>query len=154
MAKGQRSWSQRNRGDVELDVAHRSEPYRAIHYPPAVTLRDLHADWSWVVVLSNAAVGVWAIGAHWLAPLRLRALWWFVVAAEVAIFVQVGLGVALMTLQDVQPPQFHTFYGFVTLVFVAIFFAYRNQLRANLYLLYGLGSLFLMGMGIRSMVLA
>ncbi|MFN8052950.1 MAG: hypothetical protein U0Q22_16005 [Acidimicrobiales bacterium] len=119
-----------------------------------MTLRDVHADWAWVVILSNAAAGLWAIGAHWLAPLRARALWWFVVAAEGSIFVQVGLGVWLMAVQHVTPPQFHTFYGFVTLVFVAIFFAYRNQLRANLYLLYGLGSLFLMGMGIRAMILA
>ena len=118
-----------------------------------ITLRDLHTDWAWVVVISNAVVGVWSLGAHWWAPLRLRSLWWFVIAAEATIFVQVGFGVWLLSVQDVVAPRFHTFYGFVTLIFVAIFYAYRLQLRPYLYLLYGFGSLFLMGMGLRAIVL-
>ena len=117
------------------------------------TLRDVHADWAWVVISSNAAVGAWSLGAHWLAALRVRALWWFVVAAEIAIFVQVGLGVWMLSVQHIKAPDFHTFYGFVTLFSVLILFAYRNQLKPYLYLLYGLGSLFLMGLGIRAVVL-
>lgn len=118
-----------------------------------MTLRDLHTDWAWVVIVANGVVGLWSLGAHWLAPLRARVLWWFVIAAEVAIFVQVGLGVWVLSVQDVPAPPFHTFYGFVTLISVLILFAYRNQLRANLYLLYGFGSLFLMGLGLRAVVL-
>ena len=58
-----------------------------------------------------------------------------------------------MSVQNIPAPDFHTFYGFVTLISVMILFAYRNQLRAHLYLLYGLGSLFLMGLGLRAVVL-
>ena len=36
---------------------------------------------------------------------------------------------------------------------VAIVYSYRAQLRAQRYLLYGFGGLFLMGLGIRAMVL-
>ena len=140
--------AERHGGDDELDVTHRRGKYIA-----AVTVRDLHTAWAWVVIVSNAAVGVWSVGAHWWAPLRVRAMWWFVIAAEAAIFVQVGLGVWMLSVQHITAPDFHTFYGFVTLISVLILFAYRNQLRANLYLLYGLGSLFLMGLGLRAVVL-
>ena len=118
-----------------------------------MTLRDLHTGWAWVVIVANAIAGVWALGAHWWALLRVRALWWFVVAAEVTIFGQVGMGVWMLSVQHIEAPQFHTFYGFITLISVLILFAYRNQLRAHMYLLYGLGSLFLMGLGLRAVVL-
>lgn len=119
-----------------------------------MTLLDVHHDFAWFVVVSNAVTGLWALAAHRWAPFRRQALWWCVAIAEISIFVQVGMGVWLLSVQDIEAPTFHTFYGFATIVFVAIFYAYRAQLRAQLYLLYGLGGLFLMGMGIRSMILS
>ncbi len=117
-------------------------------------MRSLHTFWAWVVVLSNAGVGLWSLGAYWLAPLRARALWWAIAAAEVAIFVQVAIGVYMMAGQGIETPEFHMFYGFVALATVAILYSYREQLRPHLYLLYGGGSLFLMGLSIRAMFLA
>jgi hypothetical protein len=35
---------------------------------------------------------------------------------------------------------------------VAIIYSYRSQLKGKLYLLYGFGGLFLMGLGIRAML--
>ena len=105
-----------------------------------------------MVIIGNGLAGAWALGAHWLPSLRTRALWWFTGAVEVAIFVQVGLGVALQTGEDIEPPAFHSFYGFVALFAVAIIYAYRLQLRHRLYLLYGFGGLFLMGLGIRALL--
>jgi hypothetical protein len=113
-------------------------------------LRDLHEFWAWVMIVSNAIAGAWSLGAHWWAPLRVRAIWWFIVAAELTIVVQVCLGVGMVAGQDIEAPQFHMFYGFVALVSVGLLYAYRNALRANMYLLYGLGGLFLMGLGIRA----
>ncbi|MFV0318461.1 MAG: hypothetical protein ACK5O2_16055 [Microthrixaceae bacterium] len=116
-------------------------------------LLDIHVVWAWVVVCSNAAVGLWCLGAHWLAPLRVRQLWWAVIAAEVAIAMQVLLGVVLVAGEGIDAPEFHMFYGFIALVSVAILYSYRTQIKAWLYLLYGFGSLFLMGLAIRAMVL-
>ena len=87
-----------------------------------------------------------------MPALRTRALWWFTVAAELTIFVQVILGVAAMQVDDLQPAQFHMFYGFVAIFAVAIIYSYRQQMQHRLYLLYGLGGLFLMGLGIRAML--
>lgn len=115
-------------------------------------LRDLHAAWAWVMIIGNGLAGVWATTAHRLPQLRTRALWWFVAIVQTAVFVQVALGVALVAGQDMQVEQFHMFYGFVAIVAVAILYGYRSQLRHRLYLLYGLGSLFVMGLGIRAIL--
>ena len=109
------------------------------------TLLDLHEGWAWMVILGNAVAGLWALGAHWLEPLRTRALWWFTIVVEAAIFVQVALGVALVAGKDVEAPQFHMFYGFVAIIAVGIIYSYRQQLARYRYLLYGGGGLFLMG---------
>ena len=108
---------------------------------------------AWVVVVSNASAGLWALAAHWLPGLRHPALWWFTVAAELTIVAEVVLGVLLVTSQDREAPQFHMFYGFVALASVGIIYSYRQQLAAHKYLLYGLGGLFLMGLAIRAMII-
>ena len=115
-------------------------------------LHDAHSWWAWVVVVANGLVGLWALGAHWRAELRHPALWWCTAAAEVAIVIQVVLGVLLVTTEDRKAPQFHMFYGFVALASVGIIYSYRQQLAAYRYLLYGFGGLFLMGLAIRAMV--
>lgn len=118
-----------------------------------MTLRDLHADWSWVVVISNAVVGVWALGAHRWPPLRHPALWWSTIAAEGTIAVQVVLGVVLVAGQGYEVEQFHAFYGFLTLVAVGLIYSYKAQIDPWRYLLYGFGGLFIMGLAIRAMTL-
>jgi hypothetical protein len=119
-----------------------------------MTLRQVHADFSWVVVLTNAAVGLWALAAHHKEELRVPALWRATLVAEVTIFVQVSLGVALVALQDRNVAQFHAFYGFVAIATVGIVYSYRQQLAAHRYLLYGFGGLFLMGLAIRAMTIS
>jgi len=112
----------------------------------------VHQWWAWVVIGTNALAGVWALGANWWEALRRRELWWFTTAAELAIFVQVVLGVVMVSAQGIAVPQFHMFYGFVAIIAVAILYSYRAQLAAHRYLLYGFGGLFLMGLGLRAVV--
>ena len=118
----------------------------------ALLLKDLHANWTWVVIIGNGLAGVWSLGAHRIENLRTRALWWYIAFVEVAVFVQVGMGVALVNHYTLEFPQFHAFYGFVAIIAIAIIYSYRSQLKGKLYLLYGGGSLFLMGLGIRAML--
>jgi len=120
--------------------------------PVLATLAGIHRAWAWVVIVGNGLAGLWALGAVRWATLRTRALWWFTTAVELAVFVQVVLGVSMIAGHKVPDNlQFHVFYGFVTIVAIAIIYSYRNQLRDKLYLLYGLGGLFLMGLGIRAL---
>jgi hypothetical protein len=118
-----------------------------------VALRELHVAGAWVVVVGNAVAGSWALAAHRWPSLRHRGLWWLTAVAEIAIAVDVVLGVILVAREDREAPQFHMFYGFVALASVGIIYSYRQQLAGRRYLLYGLGGLFLMGLGIRAMVI-
>ena len=86
--------------------------------------------------------------------MRTRALWWFIALAESTVFVQVILGVIMVNKYKFEFPKFHAFYGFVALATVGIIYSYRHQLRNNLYLLYGLGGLFLMGLALRAVVIS
>lgn len=119
----------------------------------ATTLRDLHEHFAWFVIVGNGLAGVWALAAHRVDALRLRALWWFTALVQVSIFVQVGLGVGLQVGQDIEPPSFHLFYGFVAIIAVGMIYSYRAQMQPHRFLLYGFGGLFLMGLGIRAMLI-
>ena len=70
------------------------------------------------------------------------------------MFVQVALGVGMVAGQHVKAPQFHMFYGFVAIITVGIMYSYRQQLRARIHLWYGLTGLFIMGLGIRALLVA
>lgn len=119
----------------------------------ASALLGVHRGFAWVVVVGNGLVGLWALGAHRVDRLRSRALWFWTAVAEVAIVVQAILGVAVQSTDEIEAPGIHTFYGFIAIVSVAIIYSYRQQVPEHRYLLFGLGGLFLMGLGIRAMVL-
>jgi hypothetical protein len=117
------------------------------------TLLDLHNTMAWVLVGLNAAAGGWALAAHRFEGLRGRALWIFTGLAWGTIVVQVILGV-LLSNRDVEAPEFHEFYGFVALIAAALIYSYRPQVKPHQYLLFGLGNLFIMGLGLRAIHLA
>ena len=120
----------------------------------ALLLKDIHESWAWVVIIGNALAGAWALAAHRLTQLRSRALWWFTGGAEATILVQVIFGITMLNHYKLHAPKFHMFYGFVALIAVTILYSYRVQLKHKLYLLYGFGGLFVMGLGIRAMLVA
>lgn len=117
-------------------------------------LRTLHTTNAWFVIVGNGAVGSWALAAHWWPSVRHRWLWIATAVVEVAIVVEVVLGVALQADSDVALDEFHAFYGFVALATVGIVYSYRSQLQDYRYLLYGFGGLFLMGLGLRALQFA
>ncbi len=118
------------------------------------TVFGVHKLWAWVMIFGNAMAGLWSLAAHKVVSLRTRSLWWFTTAVQVSVFIQVGLGVWMVSHDKLNPPQFHLFYGFVAIIAVGILYAYRFQLKHRLYLLYGFGGLFIMGLGIRAMLKA
>lgn len=123
---------------------------------PALVVLDVHRAWAWFVILGNAAAGLWALAAHQWPAVRTKVLWWLVGVVQVAVFVQVVLGVVLVAHNGLVAPQFHMFYGFVAIIAVAIIYSYRGYpfLKGRVHLLYGAGSLFVMGLAIRAMTQA
>ncbi|MDP4902014.1 MAG: hypothetical protein NWQ97_01565 [Ilumatobacteraceae bacterium] len=116
------------------------------------SLLEVHTSWSWIMIVGNGLAGLWALVAHKNIALRSRALWWFTGIAQVSVFVQVVLGVAVVNRDKIEYPAFHAFYGFVAIIAIAIIYSYRAQLKSKMYLLYGFGGLFIMGLGIRAML--
>jgi hypothetical protein len=119
----------------------------------ALTLPEFHDTWAWVVTVTNGIAGVWALGAHRVEALRGRPLWWYTGAAEMTMVVQIIVGVLMVSRLGIELPELHALYGFSGLIAIGIVYSYRSQMRHRLYLLYGGGGLFLMGLGIRAMVL-
>lgn len=113
---------------------------------------QVHQSFAWFVVVSNGLVGLWALGADRYAVLRGPWLWRSTAVAQVSIFVQAILGAVIIG-QGVQVDQFHMFYGFLCIIAVAILYGYRDndQVARYRYLLYGFGSLFIMGLALRAM---
>lgn len=115
-------------------------------------LYDLHDVLAWFLVVSNAVVGCWALAAQWVEALRVRPLWWSIAVAQLSAFAIAVVGVLMVNRYDLELDQFHALYGFSTIVTVGILYSYRGSpfIKDKLYLMYGLGSLFIMGLGIRA----
>jgi hypothetical protein len=105
--------------------------------------------------VSNAVVGAWALAAHRFAPLRVGALWWCTGVAQLSAFAIAIVGTLMVTRDDAELDQFHALYGFTAIVAVGILYSYRTSpfMKGREHLLYGLGSLFIMGLGIRNFFL-
>lgn len=118
-----------------------------------VTYLGIHGWWAWVMIVTNLIAGAWALAAHWQPSLRRRELWWAVAVAQVSVAVQAILGVLVLQVDGREVEQLHIIYGFVALASVGILYSYRQQIPDSQYLLYGCGGLFLMGLGIRGIIL-
>ncbi len=118
-----------------------------------MSLSALHTVVGWVVVAANGLVGLWALTAHWVDAVRSRWLWWATAATQVLVGLQVILGVVFQQTSEREAPGIHEFYGFLTLISVAILYSYRLQIPKWRYLLYGFGGLFIMGLALRTVFL-
>ena len=115
-----------------------------------------HEGIALALIASNAVAAAWALAAHRWPAWRGRALWTVVVIAQLTTFAQAITGTILMTRYDLEPARLHALYGFSAVIAVAILSSYRTStfMRGKQYLLYGVGSLFIMGLGLRELVLA
>ncbi|MCB0975432.1 MAG: hypothetical protein KDB86_12900 [Actinobacteria bacterium] len=116
------------------------------------TLIDVHSVWGWLAIVLNGIAGVSALVAWKKPELRGRWVWVLVIIAQVALLIQVVLGVAAVSDDGVTVPRFHMFYGFVAFITVGLAYGYRSLMseRDQLELFYGVLCLFLMGVGIRA----
>ncbi len=115
-------------------------------------IHDLHEIGGWLLIAANGTAGIWALSAHRYERLRGRACWIAVAVAQLIVVAQTLSGAAIQISDDGLGGQ-HQLYGFAAFVSVGIIFAYRNEMRDRPYLLFGLGSLWLMGLGLRAIVL-
>jgi len=81
-------------------------------------------------------------------------VWIATIFAEGAIMLQVFTGVIMVSGKDYVAPRFHMFYGFVAFITVGLLYSYKYVWKARgwMELAYGLGGLFIMGLGIRAVL--
>jgi hypothetical protein len=117
-------------------------------------LLDLHEVFGYVAIVANALAGLYALAAWRWRALRGRPVWIATITAEALMMSQVVLGVLLVSVEDFEPPRFHMFYGFVAFITVGLLYSYKYVWRARgwMELAYGLGGLFIMGLGIRAVL--
>ena len=118
-------------------------------------LFDIHKYFGYVGIVLNALVGLYALAAWRWKQLRGRPLWIATIVAEVTILLQVLIGTIMVAGDEVYRetvPRFHMFYGFLIFVTVGLLYQYRDQMKGRQELLYGLGGLFIMGLGIRAVL--
>ena len=81
-----------------------------------------------------------------------KAYYWSVGAAITALLAQVVIGVAAMSVNNLDPGNQHIFYGVVIAVTFTFTYVYRAQFRKRPALYYGLLLLFTMGLSIRGIM--
>ncbi len=117
-----------------------------------MTLWELHRTHAWVVIIANAVVGVWALSAHFWPPLRGgKAIWGGVIIAETTVVVQVILGISVAVKPEFPLSWMHAMYGILATISIAVLFGYQSRpfIGGRRLVLYGVGSLFIMGLAIR-----
>ena len=117
------------------------------------SIRDFHNYFAWVMVIGNGLVGFWALAAHCNEKLRGWPLWLSVAVAQITVLAQAVLGAVLVSVEDLGPPEFHLLYGSAAVISVGIIYGYRHQVESRKYLIYGLAGFFLMGLGVRAMLI-
>ena len=119
------------------------------------TVFKIHRVWGYVSIIVNGLAGLYCLAAWKWHSLRGKPVWIVTITAEIVVLLQVALGVALVSGDKgyaKSVPRFHMFYGFVIFITVGLLYAYRQQMRGRLEMLYGLGGLFIMGLGIRAVL--
>jgi hypothetical protein len=118
-------------------------------------LYDLHEINAWVLIVVNALVGAWCLAAYRWPTLRGRAVWVGVIVAQATAFTQAVNGALLSQEEGIVLDDMHALYGFSAIIAVAIMYSYRTSpfMKGKELALYGFGSLFIMGLGLRNIFL-
>ncbi len=118
-------------------------------------MHDLHITFGWVLIGTNALAGLWCLLAYRFARLRGRPMWTMVVIAQLTPFGQAIIGTIYAQRPGVELRDMHALYGFSGIIAAGILYSYYSSgfLKGKETLLYGCGSLFIMGLGLRELVL-
>jgi hypothetical protein len=112
---------------------------------------SIHSFWGEFAVGISGVAGLWGvlISRRETVP---GAFYWAVGIAIASLVVQVALGVAAMSSENIDPGNQHVFYGVLIAITFAFAYIYRAQFRKRPALYYGLLLLFTMGLGIRGIM--
>lgn len=118
-------------------------------------METTHEINAWLLIGLNAAAGVWCLVAYRWPRAGGRPLWIGVVVAQFTAVTQAVSGALWARSDTVEIDDMHMLYGVSALVAIAIMYSYRTSgfMKGKETLLYAGGSLFIMGLGLRNLVL-
>src|SRR5207249_1589655 len=111
-----------------------------------------HRVWALAVVGVNVIAGLWGLNTVRRKRDAGRALWSSIVAGQVALAVQVTVGVLLS--RRVKPPGLHVFYGFMLLFVAVLSWMFRGETSRRALAVASGVALFVGVVAIRTMVTA
>lgn len=130
-------------------------PVLAITFPPVFDLSSVvavHRFWGWIAITLLGIAGLWGLGLAIARREPGRAFGVAAGTAVVAMLLQVGLGLWAFSVDEFEPGNQHVFYGIVTLFTFAFAYIYRSQMAKRPAFSYGLLLVFVMGLGIRGLL--
>lgn len=119
--------------------------------PYGDSVSSIHTFWGPIAVGISGVVGLWGVVMYRSEQVP-RLFYWAVGLAIVSLLAQVSMGVAAMSIEDINPGNQHVFYGVIIAITFAFTYIYRAQFRRRPALYYGLLLLFTMGLGIRGIM--
>lgn len=120
----------------------------------AQTLYDWYRIGLWAQVAACAVAGAWALAAHQWGMLRRSVLWWLTGLAYGVVSVNVVAASVLVARYDWEFPELHMLYEYSNLVAIAIVVSYAKQIPPRRWLIYGFGTLFIMGLALRALFMS
>jgi hypothetical protein len=112
---------------------------------------SFHSTWAVIAIWLNGIVGLWGLLLMRRESVP-KPFYWVLGLAIAVMLLQVVVGVALMSTENIDPGNQHVFYGVLIAVTFAFSYIYRTQFRKRPALYYGLLLLFAMGLGIRGIM--
>lgn len=114
-------------------------------------MSSFHRFWGEIAAGISGVVGLWGVLMARRSTVP-RAFYWAVGFAIVSLLVQVLVGVAAMSAENLDPGNQHVFYGVVIAITFSFVYIYRAQFRKRPALYYGLLLLFTMGLSVRGIM--
>jgi hypothetical protein len=137
-----------------IDVAGSRPPFPRDHIPDAAyDLYDWYRRALWAQVVVNAVAGAWALAAHRWTRIRNLGLWIVTAAGYLVASAALVMAAILIRNYEWSAPRDLMLYEFSALIAAGVIYSYAHQLKARRYLIYGFGSLFIMGLAVRALVM-
>lgn len=111
-------------------------------------LRAFHANWAYVVMVANLAVGLAGLWLYRTRRTASRPFWVGIGFGHLTVVTQVAVGLILF--QNVRPPGRHTFYGFVLLIASVLSIQFIGREPRRRILIFSLFAIFLGAVAIRT----
>lgn len=114
-------------------------------------MKALHANWAYVLLVSNLVVGVWGIVLYRRKREPSRTFWYSLAFAWITIWIQGFFGLAVYD-RPVRAEFRHQFYGYLFAIITLAIFPLRTENKRRTLLLFSVASVFIGIVAVRAII--